>query len=116
MANDGVGYSLAGDLPPTDNRLTKFAKQRAERGFDDTETWSLASTIAAFVLPRLKRFREVSQGHPADRTEEQWTADLDEMIWAFQQIVDDESWSFEEAERLTDALRKFGDQFMNLWW
>ena len=112
----GVGYSLAPTLPQNDDRLEGFARQRAERGFDDTETWSLASTIAAFALPRLKRFKEVNIGHPGDATEEEWAADVDEMIWAFQQIVDDETWSFKEPERVAAALRLFGDRSLNLWW
>ena len=36
-----------------DKREEKFIKQRLQRGFDDTETWSLRDTIADFVVPRL---------------------------------------------------------------
>lgn len=116
MTADGMGYSLAGELPATDERLELFAKQRTERGFDDTETWSLATTIAAFVLPRLRRFREVSNGHPSRKSEAEWDSDLDEMIWALQQIIDNDTWSFEEPERVATALRKFGDNYLDLWW
>lgn len=35
--------------------------QRRTRGFDDSDLWSLHYTILKFVLPRLKRYREVSQ-------------------------------------------------------
>lgn len=38
----------------TDEREEKFSQQRIERGFDDSETWSLDCTITKFILPRLK--------------------------------------------------------------
>lgn len=37
----------------------KFAKQRATRGFDDSEIWSLDHTICKFMIPRLERFIEI---------------------------------------------------------
>lgn len=40
-------------------RFWKFLWQRWTRGFDDSETWSLDSTISYFILPRLKRFKEI---------------------------------------------------------
>ena len=89
---------------------------REQRESDASETWCLASSIAAFALPGLKMFRELSIGHPADRTAQEWNDDLNEMIWAFTQIVDDETWSFKDPERVQAALRKFGADFLNLWW
>jgi len=38
-----------------DKREIDFIKQRIERGFDDSETWSLRDSMALFILPRLKR-------------------------------------------------------------
>ena len=49
-----------------DDREEKFSKQRIERGFDDSETWSLRDTIANFILPRLKAFNEITFSRPAD--------------------------------------------------
>jgi len=43
-----------------DERWDKYKKQRLERGFDDSETWSLDSTIVRFIIPRLKRYLEVA--------------------------------------------------------
>ena len=45
-----------------DKREIEFLKQRLERGFDDSETWSLSDTVGLFTLPRLKRFKEVTDG------------------------------------------------------
>ena len=53
-------YGFAWELRKDDYRHPKFKEQRKERGFDDTETWCLDSTITSFVLPRLERFKELN--------------------------------------------------------
>ena len=82
---------------------------RKKRGiytkFKDKETYSLDYTIACFVLPRLKRFKELDKGCPSifffnedgsthfndeGRTEsahQEWQDILDCMIYSFEQIV-----------------------------
>jgi len=55
-----------------DSRENKYSAQRIERGFDDSETWCLTSTICKFALPRLKRFKECAIFIPMDLTKEQW--------------------------------------------
>ena len=85
-------------------RLSEFKKQRIERGFDDTECWNLYRTIAAFVLPRLKVFKEQNNGYPGNEeipTFEKWNDALDKMIYAFDYIVHEELYDIE-------AERKFG--------
>src|SRR5262245_28137695 len=78
-----------------------YAKQRKERGFDDSETYSLSHTFARFIYPRLKRFRdayarvsipmEFHSSRDGAKTEAQWNAAekrwkkaLDEMLFAFE--------------------------------
>lgn len=39
-------------------RQIKFFWQRLTRGFDDSVTWSLDITVAEFMLPRFKLYRE----------------------------------------------------------
>lgn len=41
-----------------DDREKKFSKQRIERGFDESEIWSLRDTIANFIIPRLTLYRD----------------------------------------------------------
>jgi hypothetical protein len=43
-----------------DERQGKFRKKRLERGFDDSETWSLDYTVASFIIPRLERYQELA--------------------------------------------------------
>lgn len=83
-------------------RLAEFKKQRVERGFDDTECWNLDNTIAQFVLPRLKHFKENTNGYPGTDeipTFEKWNEVLDKMIYAFDHIVNEDKYDEEKQKR-----------------
>ena len=82
---------------------------------DDYDVWNANHTIALIVLPMLKRLKELKQGSPlvdlGDVPEELWPLQLsgpnnnytddtvhkrwewvmNELIWTFEQIVDDDS-------------------------
>jgi len=62
-------FGLINQLDPNDNRIPIFINQIKERGFDSTELWNLDYTIALFILPRLKVFREAEAGHPGSLTQ-----------------------------------------------
>jgi len=102
---------------PDDEREVKFSKQRKERGFDDSETWALCGTIAQFILPRLKRHREIIVGTIMDSNN--LYADIDSAIRAFEIAVKDVDGSiptekeWAEYDRGMDA---FSRVFMRLWW
>ena len=86
-------------------RPVKFFWQRRTRGFDDPELWSLDNTLAEYILPRLKAFREGGLlGIPAsfcnnvhihlddeahDEELEKWKAVIDKMIFAFEYAAND---------------------------
>ena len=42
----------------------KYWYQRRNRGWDDSETWGLDTTLAFWIVPRLKRLKEVTNGKP----------------------------------------------------
>ena len=94
------------------NRLAKFKQQRIERGFDDTECWNLDTTIAQFVLPRLKHFKENTNGYPGNDeipTFEKWNEVLDKMIYAFDHIVNEDKYDEEKQKRHgVDFLEMYG--------
>ncbi|MFW6046541.1 MAG: hypothetical protein ACOCP4_01980 [Candidatus Woesearchaeota archaeon] len=50
-------------------RSVKHFFQKLKYGYSDRETWSLDMTIAKFVLPRLKRYKEIDPGNPHGLTE-----------------------------------------------
>ena len=91
-----------------------YKKQRLERGFDDTETWNLDMTISAFIVPRLKRFKEVNDGCPPELTEEQWDEAIDKMIKFFEFNTDDSN--FLENNPYQEGFDLFHKYFFYLWW
>lgn len=118
----------------------KWFFQRLFRGYSDIELWNLDDSIIKFTLPRLKAFRDQTQGYPSNiDTFEEWQAILDEMIWAMEYVSSDEMpyWDLKEKygeetdedgklkyivefEKLEERARKgfeyFGKYFNNLWW
>ncbi len=102
-----------------DDRETEYSKQRTERGFDDSETWSLTDTICNFIIPRLKRFKEVNNGMPNSLTFEEWNIILDKMILAFELTTRNEGiriWNENEREQVNEGLDLFREWFIALWW
>lgn len=118
LKKDKNYHGFAHTLPEGDERIPYFLEQREKNGFDDTETWSLYSTIVSFTLPRLKHFREVLAGYPAGMTQDEWEEILDKMIYSFQMIYDDKTLGIteEENKKLYDGLDLFRDYFFSLWW
>lgn len=116
----------------SEEKQKEYAKQREERGFDDTELWNLDYTLAAFILPRLKAFREeiednisvpnsfTMSAHTEKDFEEarsKWHDTLDSMIKAFQNIIDDDeiNWKRATQEETRQGLASFGAHFLFLW-
>lgn len=100
-------------------RSVRFFFQRLLRGWDDSETWSLDYSLAKIIAPRLKRFKEVTCGHPADSTEKQWNEDLDKMIAAFEFLGSEERWSNTDKNKwneVQEGIDLFSKHFINLWW
>jgi hypothetical protein len=100
-----------------DERAIRFAKQREERGWDDSETWNLDHSIATFVLPRLRRFRELDFCHPPHMSAEAWNAAVDDMIYGMEVCAADDDFRPEiDWERVRKGLSLFGENFRHLWW
>ena len=102
-----------------DNREIEFSKQRQLRGFDDSETWSLTDTMCRFIIPRLKRFKEVNNGIPHPLTMDEWNTIIDKMLLAFELISREEGsriWNDEESKQVDEGLDLFREWFMELWW
>lgn len=107
-------------------RGLRFLWQKITRGFSDDEIWNLDFTMAKFILPRLKRLREMGCGHPGCYTDKQWWNIVDKMIWSFEFIITEN-----DSERYPDncshgqrraidckvqeGLKFFGKNFMALW-
>lgn len=72
--------------------------QNLTRGWNDSDLWSFDHTISMFILPRMRRFKEIVHGHPCfvtDSLEEEkydddmkkWLEIIDKMIYAFEGVA-----------------------------
>ena len=96
-----------------DPRRNLYRQQRKERGFDNSELWSLDMTIIEFTLPRLKAFRDYTKSFPIDddiKSFQDWQATIDKMIYGMEKYIDD-SWDTEAVEGI-DLFLKY---FRHLW-
>ena len=108
-----INFSIYSD---GDKREEKFLKQRLERGFDESETWSLYNTIASFIVPRLKTFKDINICHPPEISPNDWDNILDKMIRGFELVDNSDFLSEEESEEVREGLNLFTEYFFALWW
>jgi hypothetical protein len=114
---------------PSDQGYKKHMEELKRTGISSDETWNLDVTIAEFILPRLKLFKELTEGYPGeleklyrkegeDKAVEKWNEILDEMIYSFEKISKrwEEDISLEEQEKVNDGLEKFVSWYHHLWW
>ena len=113
-------------IKKTDKRYKKYKKQLKKLGFCDVETWNLGFEIADFILPRLKRFKELVNGHPCDiTTMDKWYEMIDKMIYAFEwakQVGNDDFVKMSDKE-IDDGRKKykegmdiFSKRMLDIWW
>ena len=115
---------LSANWNPKDERQDGWKEERKKWGFDERDTWSLYSTIAVFVYPRLKMFKEYSCGYPCSETKESWNEKLDKMLDAFKIIIEEDrkEYGMSEEEReegwrkVSEGLDLFAECFRGLWW
>lgn len=114
-----VNFTLGDE---NDEREPKWKAQRLTRGFDDTEMWSLDCTIAKFIAPRLKVFKEQAEqieDHPGQITFQEWKGILEQMIEGFEIYPNHFHWTEEESDanwrKVDKALSLFHKWFFNLW-
>ncbi len=66
----------------------KLSSQKVCHGFNEQEIYGLNNTIADFILPRLKAFKENShEGHFATKSGQR---ELTAMIWSFENRLETE--------------------------
>lgn len=108
---------------------------------DPYDTWSMEHTLAHIILPMLKQLKATKHGSPAVDNEDvpavlhppadyqdsyidpmwhkRWDWVMDEMIWAFEQIVKDPEVSVEDYkehyERVKRGTALFGKYYQGLW-
>ena len=120
-----VNFSCIDETDKDPKRLEKWKLQRDERGFDDTELWNFDLTIANFILPRLKVFREQTEGFPSKfNTIEEWYQILDEIIEGLELYKNKFDWDMKTDQNILNlysakskkAFRLLGEYAQDLWW
>ena len=91
-----------------DWRHLRWWWQRRTRGFDDRDLWSLNTTIAEFMAPRLRAFSSHPCSYPPSLSPDEWMATVTKMAEWFEQYagpgVEDDS-----------GLQLFAEWFFDLW-
>lgn len=135
MINHNNKKSLERNKNMNKRQRKKWLKKHGKY-INPKETWDLSYTIAKFIIPRLKYFKEESCCYPGTgdmNTPEKWDAALDKMIHAFELTLmtddyyglwDINTQSYKEVKHLIDqkqaevdeGLQLFGKWFQALWW
>ena len=89
----------------------KYGKQRIK----PRDLWNLDYTIAKFIYPRLKAFKEIINTHPSDMSFEEWKNTLDKMILAFELLCLDKWCDDEEQNKINEGLKLFAEYYQHLW-
>ena len=79
------------------HRKLRFLFQRVRWGFSDRDLWNFDTTIAKFMIPRLKRFSKIKHSYPgwnfetdSEMSFEEWTEILSKIINAFEVFLMDD--------------------------
>jgi hypothetical protein len=78
--------------------------------------WDLYLSIARFVLPRLKYFREQNKRSPERVADDEWDRKLGTMVAAFELIVADDFETPEQKQAIEKGLKEFARYFQELWY
>ena len=110
-----TGYVTS--LSPNDERVQKYLHMYNEEGFDPTETWDFFTSIAKFILPRLKYFSENVNSYPSWTTIDEWKKILNEMVIAFTLILEDELYNKDDLRvvKIQLGLDHFRKYYFDLW-
>jgi hypothetical protein len=124
-------------------------KRKIKIHIDQYDTWSMDHTLALIIHPMLIQLKNtnhgyglvdvedapsIGKGEDADygstdtKAQERWDWVMDEMIWAFSAILDEDNsfydeetktWNFEgrkaHDDRIANGLRLFGKYYRSLW-
>jgi len=113
-----------------DKRIKTYKKQLRRWGFCDCETWNLYDVIAAFALPRLKRFKELNIAYPGNGISwRDWNKMLKKMIWSFEYVLRSDKIDYTKKDgsrnekkaakdwrKFQEGMHLFAEHFMHLWW
>lgn len=105
----------------------RMAYQRATRGYDDSQMWSLSHTLATLTVVGCRTMRELAHGYPAEFSEAphgdgtgwpSWEAILLKIEAGFQAWLDEDGWFVDKPEqeaKFNEAMKLYHHWFSALW-
>jgi len=109
-----TGYYGLDELDGEDGRAIEWEKQRKNRGYDDTELWSLGDTIAKFSLPRIKQMKEIELECHKDVDVKSYNT-LIEGLELFIRNDGDRIFTKKEQKKVAKALKLLGPMLPGMW-
>jgi hypothetical protein len=89
----------------------------AKKSKIDRETWSLDSAFVKWIVPRLKRFKELTLCYPAKLSSmNEWYTILQDIIDGFEEYSGSDSFDDFNKTKVNKALILFKRWFYDLWW
>jgi hypothetical protein len=152
-----LGEWLDKHTPITEISAYFFNKRKVEIRIDPYDTWSMDHTLGLIIVPMLKQLKATKHGSPSvsdadvpedlrspmgylatedydvdDNYHKRWDWVMDEMIWAFEQIVDEtsddhffdrsvEPYIYDKdghrahMQRIDNGIQLFGKYYQGLW-
>lgn len=121
----GNFYASEEEYKKLNERRVKSKEYKLCHGFEPCESWNLNTTIAYFVYPRLKKFRQDTNCFPIDtKNIDEWYNIIDKMLLAFALIIDQDDneeyingfYSDKQINEIKEGLELFAKYFNDLWW
>lgn len=115
MTNRIGYYGLADGVSHNDDRQEIWKQQVIDRGFDDTELWSLDAAFMKFIVPRLVAFREHSLHYGFTKD-----GDIDDtqLLFIIETFSDEisKSGTRQNYDDLTKAMSLFSENIFSYWY
>lgn len=85
----------------------------------EEELWALNTTIAKFILPRIKKFKELTPACPLGLSGKEWKKILDDIIYAMEYYANDRYEALDspvDYGKINRGAKLLGERFEYLWW
>lgn len=123
--SSGNFYASEEEYKKLNERRIKSKEYKSCHGFEPCESWNLNITIAHFIYPRLKKFRQDANCFPiGTKNIDEWYDIIDKMLLAFALIIDQDNneeftnsfYSDKQINEIKEGLELFAKYFNDLWW
>ena len=103
----------------------RLKKKKGLSKIQDNECWDLDLTIIKFILPRLKKFKEININSYPNKcgSIKNWHKIIDKIIWSFQFALDVAELNYSNEYRLSknnwskydEGMDLFKEYLLDLW-